>query len=66
MDALTPPPERILLSAIYWTLSPKKRERIRDLIGETSVDNVVPLRSPISPTERNALIRGAHQICGER
>jgi hypothetical protein len=65
MDTQKPTPERILLAAIFRTLSPKKRQRVLDLIGETSADNVVRLRSLVSSQERNELVRGALKICGE-
>lgn len=62
----TPTPERIVLAAIFFSLSPKKRERVLDLIGETSADNVVRLRSPRSTEERNHLVSEAQAICGVR
>lgn len=61
-----PTPERLLLAAILREMKPTKRERILDLVGETTADNVVKLRSPASTEERYALVREARLIAGER
>lgn len=60
-----PTPERLLLRAILLTMKPERRERILDMIGDTTAENVISLRSPSSSAERNALVADARRIAGE-
>jgi hypothetical protein len=66
MTANSITPERLLLAAIMRTMSAKKRERVLQIVGETTADNVIKFHSPITSAERNELVGTARRIAGER
>ena len=49
-EAETITPERLLLTAILATMSPKKRQRVQEIVGTSLGENVVRLRASAGST----------------